>query len=130
MRRSAALILGLLWAVPATGQTQLTPDEFLDRAEGRTLTFSYPDGSLVGVEQFLDRGRTIWKRPGRACTYGEIELREDLICFLYDDFPDVDNCWVPFTVEGQLFVVSVGGSTQDITQITQSPIPCGDVPVS
>jgi hypothetical protein len=130
--RLAALLFGLslLCAASASAQTQLTPDEFLDRAEGRTLTFSYPDGGLVGTEQFLDRDRTIWKRPGRDCTYGQIELREDLVCFLYDDFPDVDNCWKPFTDDGRLFVVSINGSTQEITRITSTPILCGDVPIS
>lgn len=131
MRLTAPILaLSLLCAGSAGAQTQITPNDFLDRAVGRTLTFSYPDGGHVGVEQFLGRTRSLWKRPGRACTYGRIELREGRICFIYDDFPDVDNCWTPFTDGDRLFVVSVGGSTQEITRIASTPIQCGDVPVS
>lgn len=116
---------------PAAAQTQLTPDAFLDRAQGRTLTFTDPEsGGLVGTEQFLGRDSSIWKRPGRACTYGQIEMRKDMICFIYEDLPDVENCWIPFLQEGTLFVVSINGSTQTITRITSSPIICGDVPIS
>ena len=124
---SAAALL----AAPAAAQDRLTPGEFLDRAEGRTLTFSQAQtGTLVGVEQFLRRDLSVWATADGRCTYGRIEVREDLVCFIYEDNPDPDNCWTPFDMEGKIVVLSVTGDIQEVTNVSRTPVACRDAPVS
>jgi hypothetical protein len=110
---------------------QISPDAFLDRATGNTLTFElYPNGGIVGVEQFLSRSRTVWATPEGTCTYGKIELRGSQICFIYEDLPNPEHCWVPYAFEDKLVVVSSATSIQQVTQITQQPVVCEDAAIS
>jgi hypothetical protein len=131
MKYAAALIACLL-AAPASAQDQMTPDAFLDLALGRTLSFSsIGTGNLVGVEQFIRRDLSVWADETGRCTYGRIELRGPLICFLYEDAPDPDNCWIPFNEDGTLLVMAQrSGEVQRISDISEKPVICEGAPTS
>ena len=131
--RLGPVLAATLWAaLPATAQQQITPDEFLDRAEGRTLTFAdYASGSIVGVEQFLSRKLSVWAQSNGRCSYGHIELRGPLICFLYENFPNPENCWIPFNDGGELLVMSQRDfGIQRITNVSDDEVTCQGAPLS
>lgn len=130
--RLAALAISLaVCAAPASAQEQLTPDEFIDRAVGNTLTFDqFDDGSRVGIEQFLTRARSVWTRWDGTCTYGDITVEGAYVCFRYDDDPGVRHCWVPYDLDGRLIVRSVEGQVQEITRISKAPVICSNAPLS
>ena len=119
-------------ASPAQAQEQLTPDSFLDIALDRTLSFSsMRSGMLVGIEEFLRRDLSVWADETGRCTYGRIEIRGPLICFLYEDAPDPKNCWIPFNDAGTLLVMSQNiGEVQLISDISDKPVICEDAPTS
>lgn len=110
----------------------MTPDAFLDIALGRTLSFSsLTTGALVGAETFLRRDLSVWADERGRCTYGRMEVRGPLLCFIYEDAPDPDNCWLPFNDEGTLLVMAVRSrEMQRISDISDTPIECVDAPVS
>ncbi|MDF1728940.1 MAG: hypothetical protein P1U53_14450 [Sulfitobacter sp.] len=125
-----ALILCLLVPVQPRAQEQITPEEFLDRATGMTLTFrSYRSGRLVGEEQFLRRDLSVWTDVTGRCTYGVIEVRGPLICFIYDDAPDPENCWIIYDDQGEMLVQSLT-DLQRITRIEKRDLNCGEAPLS
>lgn len=126
------VLLLALCAAPVQAQEQLTPDAFLDLALDRTLTFSsMRNGNTVGIEQFIRRTLSVWADDTGRCTYGRIELRGPLICFLYEDAPDPDNCWIPFMDEGTLLVMSQSsGEVQRISDISDDPVICEGAPTS
>lgn len=130
--RPLALIVALVCATPALGQDQLTPGDFLDLALGRTLSFSsIGSGNLVGVEQFLRRDLSVWADETGRCTYGRIEQRGPLLCFLYEDAPDPGNCWIPFNDDGTLLVMADrSGEVQRISDISDKPVLCEGAPTS
>lgn len=130
--RALALLMSAVLATPVAAQDQLTPDGFLDLAEGRTLSFSNTQtGSLVGVEQFLRRDLSVWADETGRCTYGRIEQRGPHLCFLYEDAPDPDNCWIPFNNNGTLLVMSQRTSeVQRISDISDAPVICEGAPSS
>jgi hypothetical protein len=132
VRRAALLIAALLAAAPAHAQEQLTPDAFLDLALDRTLSFSsLRSGMLVGVEEFLRRDLSVWADETGRCTYGRIEIRGPHLCFLYEDAPDPNNCWIPFNDEGALLVLSQStGEVQRISDISDAPVVCDGTPTS
>tara|TARA_R110002110_G_scaffold48959_9_gene145520 strand:+ start:274 stop:675 length:402 start_codon:yes stop_codon:yes gene_type:complete len=118
-------------AQTALAQSQITPDAFMDRAVGRTLTFeSVRDGRTVGVEQFLSRRQTVWTRRDGSCTYGQVTLTDDMVCFTYEDQWNVEHCWFPHEQDGTLIVKSLRGSVQRVSRITDLPVVCYDAPVS
>ncbi|WP_299415064.1 hypothetical protein [uncultured Sulfitobacter sp.] len=130
-----ALFFGITLAAAATSiaaQEQITPDDFLDLALGRTLSFSsIRSGMLVGEEQFLRRDLSVWADETGRCTYGRIEQRGPEICFLYEDYPDPDNCWLPFLDQGTILVMAVRtGEVQRISDINDTPITCEGAPTS
>lgn len=121
----------ILQAAPCLAQTQITPDMFLDQAVGKTFTFTENrSGRTVGIEQFLSRKRSVWAAVNLRCTYGKIEVRGPLICFTYEDYPNPENCWMPFMDDAGLIVVSRSFDIQRITEITEDPVICEDVPLS
>ncbi len=130
--RAVLALVALLGAPGAMAQEQITPDAFLDLALGRTLSFSsVRSGILVGVEQFLRRDLSVWADETGRCTYGRIERRGPLLCFLYEDAPDPDNCWIPFLDEGTLLVLSQStNEVQRISDITEKPVICEGAPTS
>jgi hypothetical protein len=130
--RVLGLILALACAPPAAAQDQMTPDEFLDLALGRTLSFSsLASGGLVGVEEFLRRDLSVWADQSGRCTYGRIETRGPLLCFLYEDIADPYNCWIPFMDDGTLLVMSQRtNEVQRISDISDKPVICEGAPTS
>lgn len=126
-----ATILLILSTVAAAAQTRITPEEFIDRAIGRTLTFeSMYDGRVVGIEEFLSRDRTVWTRRDGSCTYGHVTLKEDQVCFRYEDQWDINHCWFPLDRSGTLIMQSLRGSRQRVSRITDLPVACYDAPLS
>lgn len=129
-----ALVICALLCMPAAAkaQDQITPEDFLDLATGRTLTFtSMSFGTQVGVEQFLRRDLSVWADVTGRCTYGRIELRGPTLCFLYQDNPEPDNCWIPFMDEGTLLVMSqTSNELQRISDISDDPVVCEGAPTS
>ena len=132
MKLASLAIFAALCATQVAAQDQMSPDGFLDLIVGRTLSFSsMRTGGLIGEEQFLRRDLSVWEDQTGRCTYGRIELRGPLICFLYEDAPDPDNCWIPFMDNGTLLVLSKGTSeVQRISDISEEPITCEGAPVS
>lgn len=130
--RALAAFWFLLAASPAAAQEQITPDAFLDLALGRTLSFTgVTSGQLVGVEEFLRRDLSVWADQSGRCTYGRIEQRGPLLCFVYEDAPDPENCWIPFLDEGTLLVMATRSrEVQRISDISEKPIVCEGAPTS
>ncbi|MEH6521052.1 hypothetical protein [Sulfitobacter sp.] len=132
MKSAFLVLLGALCATQAAAQDQMSPDRFLDLIVGKTLSFSSmrTDG-LVGEEQFLRRDLSVWADQTGRCTYGRIELRGPLICFVYEDAPNPDNCWIPFMDNGTLLVLSKWtNEVQRISDISEEPITCEGAPLS
>lgn len=127
--------MATLPVTPAAAQFRITPDAFLDAAEGKTLSFyDMRTGELVGVEQYLSRSLSVWKQAGGRCVYGQITQRHGRICFLYDD--DLDGlpvCWWPFADGDRLMVrlaAFVNAQIQEVRSITTEQISCPNAPVS
>ena len=129
LRALAALAL---LAAPAAAQETMTPDAFLDRAAGRTLTFvSTPDGALVGTEQFLSRSRSVYARADGSCSYGKVTVEGPELCFRYEDDPGRAHCWWPFAEGGELHVRiadTASDEVQRVARIGDGPVTCTDAP--
>jgi len=125
-------LLAMLNAGPSSAQQQITPDAFLDQAVGRTLTFSnFKSGMMIGVEQFLSRDLSVWAQEDGRCSYGQIEIRGPIMCFIYEDFPNPQNCWMPFQAEDKLLVISTTNQQiQRVTGISEDPVVCEGAPLS
>lgn len=114
----------------AAAQDQISPDAFLDQAVGKTLTFEgFRSGRQVGVEQFLRRDLSVWTDVSGRCTYGTIEIRGPQLCFIYDDSPDPENCWLIFEYEEDLLVMS-SREVQRISRIEERDLNCSEAPLS
>jgi hypothetical protein len=90
----------------------------------------FENNTYIGSEQFLRRDLSVWATANGRCTYGQIEVRGPLICFIYEDNPDPGNCWTPFVQDGDLVVAGVRGDLQRITQIERRDISCEGAPLS
>ena len=132
LTRTHVVVVWLGCAGPLSAQQQISPDAFLDLALGQTLTFSdYGTGLTVGVEQFLRRDLSVWAQQNGQCSYGEIEIRGPLVCFIYENFPNPDNCWMPFQVDGDVLVMSAENrQIQRVTGVSKEPVVCEGVPLS
>ncbi len=132
-----ALVAALFAATPLTlhAQTRITPEAFLEAVQGKTVKFHlYPDGDLVGTEEFLSPTLSVWRMEGRGCVYGQITTPDGQICFLYDDDPDgVPVCWWPFLHEGRLLVRLTTFSyteIQEVRSITEDGLNCPSPQIS
>ena len=129
MTRTALFLLAT--ALPAAAQTSLTPDALLDLLEGRSATFSRPDGALVGTEQFLSRTRSVWARADGTCSYGDVTVEGAELCFVYEDSPARKHCWWPFDDGGPAVRYTTTPETvQRITEIHDRPVFCDGAFVS
>ena len=138
LRRSIAAGLAALWAWAAAGESPaplepLSPETFLDIAEGRTLTFADASGALVGVERFLEDRRTVWMRADGTCAYGRVTVRGPEVCFDYDDDGPGEgpHCWWPLREGSDLLVRLADASREEvqrITEITDEPVACAAAP--
>ncbi|THH39051.1 hypothetical protein E4Z66_05695 [Aliishimia ponticola] len=127
-------VLMSVWIAPARGQEMISPESFLDIAEGRTLTFhSFPGNRLVGTEQFLSRSLSVWKTREYGCVYGRIWVEDRQICFLYEDIDAVPDCWNVFRMDDRLLVrtpEAFGAQVQEVTEISDTPVGCPETPIS
>jgi len=54
-----------------------------------------------------------------------------LLCFIYEDAPDPENCWIPFLDDGTLLVMATRSrEVQRISDISEEPIVCEGAPTS
>lgn len=134
MRRAAAICAAMALATPGAAQDQITPDEFLDRAVGNTLSFyAVPSGRLVGIEEFLRRDLSVWRPRGGDCTYGRITVENGQLCFLYEELSDQPVCWYTFDMEGTLMVRLAQLSeldVQEVRDITTKSLNCPEEAIS
>lgn len=121
-------------AAPALAQELITPGQFLDIAEGKTLTFhNWDTGSFFGIEQFLSRSLSVWRETGKDCVYGRVTAEGRELCFRYDNAPERLVCWLPFRHGDRLLVRLARFSdpeVQEIVGISEDPIPCPNAPTS
>ena len=120
-------------AVPlASAQERVLPDAFLDQVTGKTVTFiDRVSGQQTGVEQYLRRDQSVWADAAGRCTYGKIEIQGPYLCFLYEDFPEADNCWLPHILSGKLTLLSQKTwQIQIASDYTEEPVVCEGVPIS
>lgn len=93
-----SVLLMLLLALPVAAQTPMTAQEFEAYVTGRTLTFGM-DGAPYGIEEFRPNRRTRWAFIGDECRDGSWFERDEQICFVYDDAPDMEHCWIFWRTE-------------------------------
>ncbi|MBK5946752.1 hypothetical protein CCR83_09980 [Rhodobacter veldkampii DSM 11550] len=92
--RAPALLpaLGLiLLALPLGAETAMTAAEFDARTLGRTITYSQ-SGVIYGVEQYLPGRQVRWAFEGGECKTGHWFEQGGMICFTYDNQPEL-QCW-------------------------------------
>nr|WP_254437050.1 hypothetical protein [Ruegeria arenilitoris] len=117
----------------AVAQTRISPEAFLDAVVGKTVTFhELTSGMLVGTEEFLSPNRSVWRREGEGCVYGQITTPDGKLCFLYDTEPG-PVCWWPFEHDGRLLVriARLGdGEIQEVSGFSDDGLDCPSVPIS
>lgn len=95
MRLIAPAILAAVTtlAAPVLAQTALDTEAFDAYTRGRTLSFS-SQGQAYGFEQYLPNQRVRWAFAGQECQEGVWYERSGMICFLYEDAPSDEQCWI------------------------------------
>ena len=134
LKQAVALaVLGFVSATCASiAQEVVSPEDYVRSAEGKTITYrTVGTDRLLGVEQYLGDGRTIWRARGEPCTFGQISFHGPQLCFTYET-EGVTSCWLPFRIDGQLHArsVSVLGSVVYRAEESTEPLECDGVPVS
>ena len=121
MRKIARILIGIFLAGSSQAQERISPEAFLDRAVGQTLTFELlGTGIVVGREEFLNRRLSVWREEGDTCVYGRVTVEDGKLCFLYDDRLDEPPvCWWTFQHEGQLLVYFAGSGDTEIQEVTR-----------
>ena len=123
----------LLTAAAAQAQERITPQQFLDAADGLTLSFTdLESGVLVGVEEYLNRRLSVWRDQSGICVYGQITIEDGRLCFLYDNDADgIPVCWYTFRDGDRLLVLLsdiADPQIQEVTNISDDGLDCPDVP--
>ncbi len=121
----AGLTLAAL-ALPVTAQTPMSAAEFEAYVTGRTLTFGF-EGMAYGIEEFRPGRRTTWAFMGEQCQEGRWFDRDEQICFVYDDAPEVEHCWIFWRGETGLnarFMGEDNGTELYEVQRTSRPLLC------
>ncbi len=98
------MILTVLAALPAEAQTALTPEQFEQLVEGRTLDFGYDGQKPYGLERYMPGRKVFWSWGGTTCEPGYWYPEDGNICFKYD-FDPVAQCWRYFQSDGKLLAV-------------------------
>lgn len=118
----AAITLAVL-ATPISAQTPMSASEFEAYVTGRTLTFGFA-GSAYGVEEFRPGRRTTWAFMNEECRDGSWFERDEQICFVYDDTPNIEHCWIFWRGENGLSARFVGeGSETELYEVQRSSRP-------
>lgn len=112
----------LVLALPAQAQTPMSTEEFEAYVTGRTLTFGF-DGQSYGVEEFRDGRRTTWAFMQEECREGRWFPRDEQICFVYDDFPSEEHCWIFWQGDGGLNARFMGEGDTELYEVQKSPRP-------
>lgn len=121
----AALCLTCL-SLPLAAQTPMTAAEFEAYVTGRTLTFGF-EGQAYGVEEFRPGRRTTWAFMGEDCREGHWFDRDEQICFIYDDMPEQEHCWIFWRGENGLnarFMSEEDGTELYEVQQSARPLMC------
>jgi len=119
---SILALMACLWT-PLGAQTPMSTAEFEAYVTGRTLTFGM-DGIPYGIEEFHPGRRTTWAFIGDECRVGRWFDREDQICFIYDDAPDQEHCWVFWRGEEGLNARFIGeGAQTELYEVQRSTRP-------
>ena len=121
----AALCLTCL-SLPLAAQTPMTAAEFEAYVTGRTLTFGF-EGQAYGVEEFRPGRRTTWAFMGEDCREGHWFDRDEQICFIYDDMPAQEHCWIFWRGENGLnarFMSEEDGTELYEVQQSARPLMC------
>ncbi|SLN33001.1 hypothetical protein TRL7639_01458 [Falsiruegeria litorea R37] len=134
MWRVAAAAAWVL-ASPASAQTLMPAEAFIDLVLGKTIRFEhFNSGRLVGDEQFISRTQTIWKTPEKGCVFGQLYVDRGRVCFLYENSEDgLPVCWWPYDYNGEIIVRPVGEFTrgmQRIGGVSEAPLTCETLPMS
>ncbi|MGY6550002.1 MAG: hypothetical protein ACXIU7_13515 [Roseinatronobacter sp.] len=107
----------------ATAQTPMSASEFEAYVTGRTLTFGQ-GGVPYGVEEFRPGRRTTWAFIGEECREGLWFEREEQICFIYEDSPDQEHCWIFWRTEDGLAARFMGdGPGTELYEVQSSSRP-------
>ena len=132
MKNLAASLFLLFAALPSAAQSPIPPEEFLDHAVGKTLTFrDYGTGEFVGVEEFLNRTLTVWRDNSGNCVYGVVTIENGQLCFLYEALNLDPVCWWTFRDGDRLLVLLsklVNGEIQEVASISDQRLSCPDHP--
>ncbi|MBV1868031.1 MAG: hypothetical protein KUG69_09020 [Marinosulfonomonas sp.] len=85
-----AFIFTASWAF---ADDPLTGEEFETYTQGRTLTY-FEGGLAYGIEEYRPGRQVRWAFDGSECHDGQWwEAEKGLICFAYDNAPDITQCW-------------------------------------
>jgi hypothetical protein len=94
-----AVLVALALATPAAAQAPMSGAEFEAYVTGRTLTFA-EGGVVYGIEEYLEGRRVRWAFVEDECkdgTWYEATVEgQPMICFIYEDAPDNEQCWTFF----------------------------------
>ncbi len=115
----------LCLSTPVYAEEIVTPQEFKDISEGKTLYFSR-DGRLFGIEQFYKRHRSTWQFADGECDDGVWYPQGDYICFQYTKNPDA-QCWT-FLKTDKGYVARAQGAGPEfdlfLRSVDQEPLNC------
>jgi len=113
-------------AVAEEERKLLTPEQFLERVEGRTIHYS-ADGEHYGTERFYGNGRATWQFPAARCEDGRYWSAGENICFNYGR----TSCWSVFEEgENTITATTQDGFTVEIARIDNTPLRCDGSPIS
>ena len=119
------LLAGALAVLGGAGgaQTPMTAAEFEAYVTGRTLTFGF-EGLPYGIEEFRPGRRTTWAFMGEECREGRWFARDEQICFIYDDRPEDEHCWIFWRGETGLNARFMGeGQSTELYEVQRSSRP-------
>jgi len=85
------ILVIFVWAQIASAQSLITPEEFEDLSEGKTLHFNNELG-YHGSEQYLSDREVRWRFANGLCQVGFWYDEGDAICFQYENEP-APICW-------------------------------------
>lgn len=123
--RLPAALIALISGPVAFAQTPLDAEAFDALTRGRTMLF-FSEGAPYGVERYMAGRRVSWSFLDGECKEGQWYPQGDMICFLYDSYPD-PQCWTFFADgSGLLAMFEDGLDTSDgySARETDEPLIC------